>query len=148
LFFYYLKLQGISQKKQVEKVRKNVFDGYKNIFSKHFFSQPFFFINDYFGSEYFLSKFKPFSNRPSYTKACCQKSWGLWGDFFAVLSLQSVNSVFSQNHCAEIITNTICVLQHYSMVPPLPQSWQANGQTSAGRSSFIFNHIPGQLGHM
>jgi hypothetical protein len=50
-------------------------------FFLNIFFHSHFFINDYFGSEYFFSKFKPFSNRPSYTKACCQKSWGLWGDF-------------------------------------------------------------------
>jgi hypothetical protein len=45
---------------------------------------------------------------------------GFWENFFEILGLKNIYSVFSQNHYAGGITNKICILQHCSMAPLFP----------------------------
>jgi hypothetical protein len=57
--------------------------------------------------------------------------------FLSYLVLKVSVPFFSRNRCAVSTTNRISVLWHGSM-DPLPLSWQADGQTSAGSSSLTF----------
>jgi hypothetical protein len=67
------------------------------------------FITVFFSGKQFSSNFKPYSNRPFYTKACCRKSGGGYGETFSTLKVSS---------------------------PRLPET--PAPRTSAGRSSLIF----------
>jgi hypothetical protein len=49
---------------------------------KYFFSNRRFLIAVFVGGKQFLPNLKPYSNRPFYTKACCQKSEGVLGRLF------------------------------------------------------------------
>jgi hypothetical protein len=62
---------------------------------------------------------------------------GLLEDFFELFSPRRTSFGFSKNSCAKSITNRICLLRHCSTAPPSPGRGQANGQTSAGRSSYF-----------
>jgi hypothetical protein len=57
----------------------------KKTYFNFFFSNRHFFIAVFVGSKQFLPNFKPYSNRPLCTKACCKKSGGVNGKFFRVI---------------------------------------------------------------
>jgi hypothetical protein len=57
------------------------------------------------GSKYFSQNLKTNSKRPLGTHHRFQETRGLWGDFFELFSLGTVRSGFSQDHCAENLTN-------------------------------------------
>jgi hypothetical protein len=87
-------------------------------FLKTFFSPGNFFIAIFFGGEQFLPNFQLYSNRPFYTKACCQKSEGVLGRLFL-----ATRPVLRGKY------NKICILHSaYCSTavcpPPLPWSWQ------------------------
>jgi hypothetical protein len=49
---------------------------------KYFFSNRRFLIAVFVAGKQFLPNLKPYSIRPFYTKACCQKSEGVLGRLF------------------------------------------------------------------
>jgi hypothetical protein len=57
----------------------------KRRLKKNIFLSRHFFIANFFGGEQFFPNFKPYSNRPLCTKACCQKSGGVNGRLFRVI---------------------------------------------------------------
>jgi hypothetical protein len=54
----------------------------KTLQKKNFFIRRRFLIFVFVGGEQFLPNFKPYSNRPLYPNACCQKSEGVLGGLF------------------------------------------------------------------